>query len=133
MLRDWSDAYRVGIDEIDEQHQGFFAAAHRLYEAILDQKGRDAVGEVLAFMRGYAEQHFETEEAFMRRHDYPGLREHQRIHAQFFQRLEDLEQDLSMIGPSQDLADRALDITQDWLIDHIGDEDMLYALHVKAS
>ncbi len=37
-----------------------------------------------------------------------------------------------MFGPSQALADRALDLTQDWLIDHIADEDMLYSLHVKA-
>lgn len=132
MLRDWSEAYRIGVDEIDEQHRGFFAASHRLYDAIVDRKGKEAVAEVVTFMRAYAEQHFQTEEAFMRKHEYPGLSEHRQAHAAFFQRLEDLEQDLRMIGPTQALADRALDITQDWLIDHIADEDMLYALHVKA-
>lgn len=132
MLRDWSDVYLIGIAEIDQQHQGFFAAAHRLYEEILDREGKNAVVEAMAFMRDYAEQHFQTEEAFMREHDYPGLKEHMQLHVAFFRRLDGLEDDLMIFGPSQDLADRALDITQDWLIDHIADEDMLYSLHVKA-
>ncbi|EXJ11558.1 hypothetical protein D779_0146 [Imhoffiella purpurea] len=82
-------------------------------------------------MRTYAEEHFRTEEAFMRLHAYPGLKDHLYQHAAFFRRLGELENDLMIFGPSQRLADRALDITQDWLIDHIADEDMLYALHVK--
>jgi hemerythrin len=131
MLRDWSDVYSIGIAEIDEQHRGFFEAAHRLYEDILDREGRNAVVEAITFMRGYANRHFETEEAFMREHYYPGLKDHLRQHAAFFRRLDELENDLMIFGPSQDLADRALDITQDWLIDHIADEDMLYSLHVK--
>lgn len=133
MLRDWSDVYLIGIGDIDEQHRGFFAAAHRLYEEILDRKGRNAVVEAISFMRDYANEHFQTEEAFMRKHDYPALKEHLRQHAAFFRRLDELENDLMIFGPSQSLADRALDITQDWLIDHIADEDMLYALHVKAA
>ncbi len=133
MLRDWSDVYLIGIADIDRQHQGFFTASHRLYEDILDREGKNAVTEAIAFMRDYAEQHFQTEEAFMRKHDYPALKEHLRQHAAFFRRLDELENDLMIFGPSQDLADRALDITQDWLIDHIADEDMLYSLHIKAS
>ncbi len=131
MLRDWSDIYRIGIPDIDAQHQGFFAAAHHLYEEILDRKGKEAVETAMVFMRNYAEEHFQTEEAFMRRYDYPAIREHLRLHAGFFRQLKELENDLMIFGPSQALADRALDITQDWLIDHIADEDMLYSLHVK--
>jgi len=132
MLKDWSDVYLIGVPEIDQQHQGFFVASHRLYEGILDRDGKAAVGPAITFMREYAEEHFQTEEAFMREHDYPGIKDHLRQHVAFFKRLDELENDLMIFGPSQDLADRALDITQDWLIDHIADEDMLYALHVKA-
>ncbi|MBN2885295.1 MAG: hemerythrin family protein [Chromatiaceae bacterium] len=132
MLKDWSEVYSVGIDEIDEQHRGFFDASHRLYEEIIERRGKEAVTTALAFMRDYAERHFTTEEAFMRAHAYPDIKDHLHMHAAFFHRLDELEQELGMFGPSQDLADRALDITQDWLIDHIADEDMLYALHVKS-
>ncbi len=43
MLRDWSDAYKIGIAEIDHQHQGFFAAAHGLYDQILNCAGEHGV------------------------------------------------------------------------------------------
>ncbi|MBK1717076.1 bacteriohemerythrin [Thiocystis violacea] len=131
MLRDWSDVYLIGIADIDQQHRGFFAASHRLYEDILDREGKSAVTEAITFMRDYAESHFQTEEVFMREHDYPAIKEHLRQHVAFFRSLDELENDLMIFGPSQDLADRALDITQDWLIDHIADEDMLYSLHIK--
>lgn len=132
MLKDWSDVYLIGVPEIDEQHKGFFAASHQLYEGILGREGKNAVVDAIAFMRSYAEKHFDTEVDFMRQHAYPGLREHLQQHSAFFRRLDELENDLMIFGPSEDLAERALDITQDWLIDHIADEDMLYALHVKA-
>jgi len=132
MLRDWSDVYSVGIAEIDHQHQGFFAASHRLYQRILEREELRAVEEALAFMRDYAASHFSTEESFMRDHAYPALATHQALHAAFFKRLDALAEDLATFGPSQDLADRALDLTQDWLVDHITDEDVLYALHARS-
>jgi hemerythrin len=132
MLREWSDVYSVGIPEIDEQHRGFFAASHRLYERILDREAKTGVEEALTFMRDYAQSHFQSEEEFMRRHQYPALAAHQTLHAAFIRRLNALAEDLTNFGPSQDLADRALDLTQDWLVDHIADEDVLYALHARA-
>ncbi len=132
MLKDWSNVYSIGIDEIDAQHKGFFAASHDLYEKIMDRTGKDAVAASVAYMRDYADSHFRTEEAFMRKHEYPGLAEHLRLHAAFMDTLARLEDDLRNFGPNERLADRALDITQDWLINHIADEDVLYALHMKS-
>lgn len=130
-MRDWSDDYLIGIDEIDEQHRGFFDAAHRLYDQILNCEGEHGVEEAVAFLRDYAERHFQTEEAFMRKHGYPHLEAHRALHAAFFENLERLDDDLRVFGPSQHLADRALEVAQDWLIDHIADEDMQYANHVR--
>ncbi len=76
-MRDWSDDYLIGIDEIDGQHRGFFDAAHRLYDQILNCEGEHGVEEAVAFLRDYAESHFQTEEAFMRKHGYPHLEGHQ--------------------------------------------------------
>lgn len=132
MLKQWSDAYRLGITEIDHQHEGFFDAAHRLYDQIVDCRGEHGVEEAVAFLRDYARQHFQTEEALMRRHAYPHLAEHQKLHAAFFESLDELEHDLAVFGPSQHLADRALSVAQEWLIEHIGEEDMRYVAYVKS-
>ena len=67
----------------------------------------------------------------MRKRGYPHLEEHRMLHASFFENLERLDNDLRVFGPSQHLADRALEVAQDWLIDHIADEDMQYADYVR--
>lgn len=131
MLKDWSDDYLIGIDEIDGQHKGFFEAAHRLYDYILNCEGEKAVEEAVEFLRDYADTHFDTEEAFMQKHEFLGLEEHKKLHAEFLERLDMLGDDLKVFGPSQHLADRALEVAQDWLIDHITEEDMQYAEYVK--
>ncbi len=42
-----------------------------------------------------------------------------------------MEQPIKVFGPTQHLAEQTLEITQDWLVDHIADEDTQYATHVK--
>ena len=131
MIRDWSDDYLTGVVQIDGQHRGFFEAAHRLYDQILNCEGEHGVEEAVRFLRDYAARHFQTEEAFMREHEFPRLKEHKKLHDAFFENLDLLVDELKVFGPSQHLADRALDVAQDWLIDHIADEDMQYATYVR--
>ena len=59
------------------------------------------------------------------------LEEHQKLHAEFFDMLEALVHDLNLFGPSQHLADQALEVSQDWLIHHITDEDAQFVAHVR--
>jgi hemerythrin len=131
MLEDWSDDYMIGIEAIDEQHKGFFDAAHRLYDSILNCEGEKIAEESVEFLRDYANQHFQTEEAFMARYGYPRLEQHKKLHTEFNETLDLLVDDLKVFGPSQHLADRALDISQEWLIHHIADEDSQYAQYIK--
>ena len=131
MLKAWSDDYSIGIEVIDEQHRGFFEAAHRLYDHILNCEGEQIVEESVGFLRDYANRHFQTEEAFMAKHEYPHLEQHKKSHTEFLEILEMLVDDLEVFGPSQHLADRALEISQEWLIHHIADEDAQYAKYVK--
>jgi len=131
MLKEWSDDYLIGIGEIDEQHKGFFEAAHRLYDRILNCEGEKVVEDSVVFLKDYANKHFRTEEALMEKHEFPRLEQHKKLHTQFFEVLDMLVDDLDVFGPSQHLADRALEVSQDWLIHHIAEEDAQYATHLK--
>lgn len=131
MLKTWSDDYSLGIQAIDEQHRGFFEASHRLYDAILNCKGEKIVEESVAFLRDYAERHFQTEEGYMAKHAYPYLEQHKKLHTDFLEVLDGLVDELALFGPSQHLADHALEISQEWLINHIIEEDILYAHYIK--
>jgi len=131
MLKTWSDDYALGIQAIDEQHKGFFEACHRLYDAILNCEGEKMVEESVAFLRDYASRHFQTEESFMAKHAYPHLEQHKKLHTEFLEVLDSLMDELELFGPSQHLADRALEISQEWLINHIIEEDTRYAQYIK--
>ena len=133
MVQAWSDRYLIGITEIDAQHQRFFAAAQRLYDEVLNCAGEEAVEDALAFLCKYAAEHFATEEAFMQQHDYPQLKAHEQLHAEFLDRLTDLLEQYDIYkAPSQEMADQILEMTQGWLIEHIVDEDTKYARHVSS-
>jgi hemerythrin len=131
MLKSWSDEYSLGIQAIDEQHKSFFEAGHRLYDTILNCEGEKIVEESVAFLRDYASRHFQTEEGYMEKHAYPHLEQHRKLHTEFLEVLDGLVADLELFGPSQHLADRALEISQEWLINHIIEEDTRYALYIK--
>ncbi len=131
MLKQWSDDFLIGIDQIDAQHKRFFEAAHRLYDSILNCEGETAVESSVQFLRDYANEHFQTEEQFMQKHDFPDIAKHRELHVRFFEGLDQLVYDLKAFGPTQHIAEQALEMSQDWLIDHIADEDTLYAKYVK--
>ena len=131
MLKSWSDDYSLGIQAIDEQQKGFFEASQRLYDAILNCTGEHMVEESVALLRDYASRHFQTEESYMAKHAYPYLEHHKKLHAEFLEVLDGLVDELALFGPSQHLADRALEISQEWLINHIIEEDTLYAQYIK--
>ena len=130
MLKTWSDEYSLGIQAIDEQHKGFFEASQRLYDAILNCKGENIVEESVAFLRDYADRHFQTEEGYMAKHRYPHIEHHKKLHTEFLEVLDGLLDELALFGPSQHLADRALEISQEWLINHIIVEDTRYAHYI---
>jgi len=132
MLQKWSDDYRIEIDQIDTQHKTFFDATHRLYDAIMTAQGEHAVEEALVFLCSYAAEHFEAEEGFMQMLEYPKLKAHKKLHADFIERLGMLTDEYDVYrAPSQGMADQILEVTQDWLIDHIIDQDTLYARYMK--
>jgi hemerythrin len=132
MSREWSDDYLLGISVIDEQHKGFFDASQKLYDDMLNVQGEESVEATVEFLREYAKTHFQTEEAFMQKHAYPRLEEHKQLHRDFFEGLDQLSEDLDVFGPTQHLAERALEISRDWLLEHILEEDTQYARHIEA-
>ena len=131
MLAEWSKAYEIGIDKIDEQHKQFFAILNRLHEECLAGKGKEVVESTLAFLRNYALEHFETEKAFMQEHHYPRAERHMNLHETFLENYDALMDELDDFGASQDLAEQTAEMIEDWLVHHIMEADMDYAKYVK--
>ena len=67
----------------------------------------------------------------MEKYEYPRIEEHKKIHEEFIEKFDTLADQFNTFGASQGLADEALDMTQNWLADHILDVDAQYAKHVN--
>ena len=66
----------------------------------------------------------------MREHEYPHIKEHRKLHAEFLERYLGLIGEFKESGPSQRLAERVGEMVQGWLVNHIAEADMAYAEHV---
>ena len=88
----WGEKYRLGISEIDRQHQTFLLLLNKAYDfythnsaSLPPEELRQRTRRDLASIRDFARTHFATEEALMTSHAYPKLKEHQREHAKLLE------------------------------------------------
>ena len=60
------------MSSIDQQHKRLFEAAARFHDAIVANKGKEALDELLASLVRYTEGHYLVEERLMKEIDFPG-------------------------------------------------------------
>lgn len=114
---------------MDAYHHIFFQTIQDLAKT-LDQLTPAAVEERIMFLVNYAAMHFESEERLMEASAYPEFEAHRRLHAAFTERLAALQQAYHAT-PSAAIAHSLLELSQEWLGDHILREDMKYKTYVQ--
>lgn len=129
-ILEWKDDYSVGITVIDAEHRTLVAMINKAHESVDTTTTPEAVEELIADMKGYAERHFATEEAYMTAHDYPGTSSHVGEHKYFLKQVEEaetkFEDDRLVPGTVKVLAFLA-----DWLVKHILQTDKLLGDYLK--
>ena len=81
---EWQEAYNIGVDRIDRDHQRLFKIINRIFSFKDDEAGyRWVCQEGIKFFRGHAVQHFADEESYMISIGYRGFDEHRKIHRNF--------------------------------------------------
>jgi hemerythrin len=118
----WTDSLELGVEEIDEQHRELFRRGERLYHAM--RHGQPAgVDLTLASFRDFVLSHFEFEERWMRRADYPSLPAHRQAHRDFADRLHRVTGQYRRQGPTPEVAETLHVWLEAWLREHIGGDD----------
>lgn len=119
----FDDRFRLGIDQIDEQHQQLFLIAARIYDNLsaggpaATATAIEAVGELLR----YTETHFASEERLMETARYPELDAHRRLHHSLIAQARDMELRIELGERNMPLELNRF--VCNWLIDHIQDHD----------
>lgn len=127
----WSDQYSVGIARIDTEHQKLIGLVNNLYAAMLEGRGKAAIGQVLDGVADYTRSHFVNEERLLRIHAYPAFEGHKAEHDKLIQQVKHL-QDEHRAGKAV-ISMEVMRFLQHWLVDHIIGVDKKYTVHLQAA
>jgi hemerythrin len=117
----WRMEYSTNVQEIDKDHEELFKNANRLYEAIRSGERRAFLGETLAFLIHYTQEHFRREERLMEEYDYPGKEKHMEKHRHLISEV--IEMDRRYKAREIDMDNEFVNFLKDWVINHILTED----------
>ncbi len=123
MILEWTSALRVGVEQIDEQHQELFRRAERLVLA-LEAGHRADVDPLLRYLTDYVVSHFEFEERWMAEAEYPGLEAHRDAHRRFMDDLRERTREYRRQGPTRQVAASARGWLTAWFEHHIAGADV---------
>ena len=127
----WRTRYATNIPSIDAHHQGLFKILRMLEEAAQKGQTHAEMDAILAFLERYTRIHFEGENAFMQRSGFPLAEVHSREHARLTSQLKQLKERFEE-GDDQ-VSDELVPVLSAWLKDHILQQDMALAEHVRAT
>jgi hemerythrin-like metal-binding protein len=118
---EWTPTLATGQVTLDDQHRGLFKCLADLETAATEERTLFAV-YTLTRLKHYVSDHFTTEEAMMRKSNYPNLKQHIDEHEQFRMRLRELQ----ISSVHADISTTMVEFLRDWLVNHIAKSDMDY-------
>jgi len=124
-LIQWNDRFSVKIDEIDRQHQQLVTIINELYDAMKQGKGKDVLSGIIRNLIHYTKIHFQTEEKYFAKFNYPETAQHKREHDAFVDKVSDFKQDFEDGKLSVTIS--IMNFLSEWLQKHIKGSDQKYA------
>jgi hemerythrin len=124
MSIEWVESYKMGIANIDKQHQHLF----ELTNALLEVDNLPGVRALIMQLYKHTREHFELEEDLMRKMKYPGTEEHIGYHNALLDRLNDIS---NQVGKGQ-LDRLAIEkLMTDWALRHVPNDDAMIASFLR--
>lgn len=128
-MYEMKDEFKTNIEIIDQQHQKLFEITTEAYMLLTNDfkvDKYDKILDILESLRDYTQFHFKTEEKYMESINYKRLFSHKIAHNSFIKKLDEL--DFTHIDANQDDSlKELLQFLNDWLVDHILQDDKLIA------
>lgn len=89
-LLEWRDDFRIGIEEVDHEHQEMIGLINQLHAALGSERSGERVEAFLGDIFAGISAHFALEEKVMRARHYDGLAEHKADHERLLDDLRDM-------------------------------------------
>jgi hemerythrin len=123
MTIEWKDAYKIGQDDIDAQHQHLF----ELTNAMMATDDVPTLRMLIMTLYKHTREHFELEEAWMRKHNFPGTADHTNYHNSLLTRLNAISQDVGQCVVNKPAIEQLM---SEWALQHTQHDDALIAAYI---
>jgi hemerythrin-like metal-binding protein len=123
----WTKDLSVGIKKIDDQHKKFILILNSV-GSLKTKPPEEKLTFILNDLIDYARYHFETEEIYFDKYNYPFADEHKLQHAELLQNA------LSLYDKHKNRKDITKELfvfLKDWLEEHLAKHDQKYAKFFK--
>lgn len=131
----WKEKYKVGVRLIDEQHQELFNRVSDFVQTIRSEEHwedkLDKVKETMAFMQEYVVVHFEEEEIYQEKINYPDIQEHKQEHTKFKEGVNHYVKIFEEEGFTEEKIQEFGGRLMTWLIMHVGKMDQKIGAYVE--
>ena len=84
----WSPAYESGNAQLDSEHQALFERSNHLLRAILDNRSKQEIMDLIGLLVEEVQHHFADEEAVLRAIGYDQAQSHHELHQWLMARAE---------------------------------------------
>lgn len=131
----WKEKYRIGVDLIDNQHKELFSRLSEFIKIVQNdvawEEKLDKVKETLNFMQEYVIFHFNDEEEYQEKINYPHMEEHKEAHAKFKEGINDYVEIFQEEGFTEEKMQELSAKLMTWLIMHVGVMDQKIGEYVR--
>jgi hemerythrin len=79
----WTDEFQTGISEIDKEHKKLFEIYNDLVDHFEKNGDKEKFVDILTNLSTYVRTHLNNEEAYLKKMNYPHLKEHLESHLKF--------------------------------------------------
>ena len=121
-LLEWSDAYLIGVEELDFEHKDLFNRLNELHKELARHDDKAKIEGCLGEIHARVLAHFALEEKFMRGTNFTNYEQHNREHDDFLDVVVDIIEEFR-VGPELSYGHALEAQLQRWIINHITTSD----------
>ena len=116
-LIEWSEAMRLGVPEVDFEHEELIGVINTLGELLQANDASDIIPSLLAEIHAQIEAHFALEEKIMRDQGFIGYEAHKEDHDRLLEQIRDIMSEAKTLDEPTLRADLAQRLNT-WFSDH---------------
>ncbi len=125
----WKSCYEIGVGTFDDEHHTLVQVINDLHEALRQKRADEVLHDLLDILVEYTVKHFDHEEVFMKKHQYPQMAEHKEEHIVLKNKIGEYRDKIQ--SGETGLSPEIMGFLRKWLLDHIVETDKQFGAFLR--